>query len=220
MYAGERLASLFCLSKDKPHTHFLEKWGFSIISFSESVSCVSYAQNICKGCSETEEMSLLKHCNFSNLACIEKTNIRPHCTRWPIKDSSYFFIVFKNHLTFQDSLCDWDVVCFFFFKHLSVFNSLSTYLQDRTYNVRDQNILAEIRVLFPHVMYPFQRLSREDFIAQIFLEVTELWKYLPLVHVYLGIVSQVASLSAQIDFTTETKFPCHADRKLSIGNFL
>lgn len=49
---------------------------------------------------------------------------------------------------------------------------------------------------------------------------TELWKYPPLVRVYLGIVSEVASFSAQMDFPTETKFPCRADRKLSKGSFL
>lgn len=72
----------------------------------------------------------------------------------------------------------------------------------------------------PCVMYSFRHMSREDFIAQIFLKVMELWKYPPLVLVYLAIVSKVASFSTQVDFPTEIIFPCHTDRKLSKGNFL
>lgn len=32
--------------------------------------------------------------------------IRPQCSRWQMKHSSCFSTVFKNHLAFQDSLCD------------------------------------------------------------------------------------------------------------------
>lgn len=56
--------------------HILISWGsggVSIVSFSKHISWYLVLKNICKGCLEAEEMSLLKNHNFSNLVCKDQT---------------------------------------------------------------------------------------------------------------------------------------------------
>lgn len=95
---------MLCLFKDKPH-HLGGRGGL-LFHFPELSFTYLTFKKICKSCVEAEEMSLLKNHNFSNPVRIEKTKLRPQYTRWQIKHSSYFFTVFKNHLTSQHCLCD------------------------------------------------------------------------------------------------------------------